>query len=359
MDKNFMDVYTDYLISSFSTVSATRLSQLLDNNISHDKITRFLSNETFTSKDFWKLVKPFIRKHKEEDAVIVIDDTILEKPYTDENEIISWHFDHTKGRNVKGANIVTGIYCTNIVKLPFSFEIIKKDEKYIDEESGKEKRRSNKTKNEIFREIVLIGNKNIKIFKYVLSDSWYSTSENMELIEKLKKYFIFSVKSNRLIALSEEDKKSGRFKQISEIGLEPNTVYHCYLRGVNFPLLAGKQVFKNKDGSEGVLYLVSNDLSLNFEEMTTIYKRRWKVEEYHESVKQNTGLGKSPTRTVVTQSNHFFASIYAFVKLEILSFKSRGNHYKLKHMLYLKALRESFNELKALKNELKYKCCVT
>ncbi len=80
MDKNFMDIYTDYLISSFSSISATRLSLLLDNNISHDKITRFLSNESFTSKDFWKLVKPAICKYEEKDAVIAIDDTILEKP---------------------------------------------------------------------------------------------------------------------------------------------------------------------------------------------------------------------------------------------------------------------------------------
>ena len=34
---------------------------LLDGAISHDKITRFLSEADFTSADLWQLVKPTVR----------------------------------------------------------------------------------------------------------------------------------------------------------------------------------------------------------------------------------------------------------------------------------------------------------
>src|SRR3712207_6894256 len=44
----------------------------------------------------------------------------------------------------------------------------------------------------------------------------------------------------------------------------------------------------------------------------------WKVEEFHKSLKQNASLAKSPTRRVVTQSNHFFCCLCAFIKLESL-----------------------------------------
>ena len=43
MDK-LLDFYTDYLISSTRQTIATGLSRLLDNVISHDCITRFLSS---------------------------------------------------------------------------------------------------------------------------------------------------------------------------------------------------------------------------------------------------------------------------------------------------------------------------
>jgi hypothetical protein len=41
---DIFDLYTDYLITSFSYTTATGLSGLVDNAISHDPVTRFLSH---------------------------------------------------------------------------------------------------------------------------------------------------------------------------------------------------------------------------------------------------------------------------------------------------------------------------
>ena len=55
MDKPLPDLYTDYLISSFGPTTATGLSRLLQAPISYDKITRFLSNKSYTSANLWQL----------------------------------------------------------------------------------------------------------------------------------------------------------------------------------------------------------------------------------------------------------------------------------------------------------------
>jgi hypothetical protein len=62
MDKQLLETYTDYLMSSFSYTTATGLSMMVEGEISHDKITRFLSSEDFTSTDLWKMVKPTVRE---------------------------------------------------------------------------------------------------------------------------------------------------------------------------------------------------------------------------------------------------------------------------------------------------------
>jgi hypothetical protein len=49
---DIFDLHTDYLITSFSYTTATGLSGLVDNAISHDQVTRFLSQQDFTSKLF-------------------------------------------------------------------------------------------------------------------------------------------------------------------------------------------------------------------------------------------------------------------------------------------------------------------
>ena len=80
MDKALLDIYTDYLIRSFGQTTATGLSALRSGTISHDRGTRFLSKEDFTSADRWHLVKPRARKVQSEEAVLILDDSIQAKP---------------------------------------------------------------------------------------------------------------------------------------------------------------------------------------------------------------------------------------------------------------------------------------
>ena len=67
-------IYTDYLICSFGKVTATGLSAMLDGAISHDKITRKLSEPAQTSKSHWLKVKPFVRQIESNDGILIIDD---------------------------------------------------------------------------------------------------------------------------------------------------------------------------------------------------------------------------------------------------------------------------------------------
>ncbi|MCW5970184.1 MAG: transposase [Blastocatellales bacterium] len=91
-------------------------------------------------------------------------------------------------------------------------------------------------------------------------------------------------------------------------------------------------------------YLVTDDLTLTYDQIIKLYKRRWSVEVYHESLKQNASLEKSPTRTETTQRNHFFASLCAYVKLESLKIRTGLNHFALKSKIYLAAIKISYQE---------------
>src|SRR5687767_6455883 len=153
-ENELLDIYTDYLISSFGLTTATGLSQLLDGAISHDRIQRFLSSSPRTGKDLWLVVKPYVRQVQSEAGVIIIDDSISEKPHTDENDIICWHYDHTSGQTIKGINFVTALYHANAVSLPVTYCLIEKTQPFIDQKTGKEKRRSAITKNEIYRQLL-------------------------------------------------------------------------------------------------------------------------------------------------------------------------------------------------------------
>ena len=350
MDKQLLDLYSDYLICSFGLTTATGLSTLLDGAISHDKITRFLSGRDFTSSELWHLVKPLVRQVQCEDAVLVFDDSIEEKLYTDESALICWHWDHCFNRNVKGINFLTCLYRAPTAALPVAFELIQKSEWETDKKTGKTKRVCPKTKNEYLREMVAQCQQNQLPFRYVLADAWFSAAETMmHLKNEGKTDFIFPIKANRKVAASQEDKLAGRYMPVASLCCEANATQEIWLEGVDFPLLLCQQVFTNKDGSQGVLYLVTSDTTLNGCDIQAIYQKRWKVEEYHKSVKSNASFAKSPTKTIRTQSNHIFACLWAYVKLESLRLQTRVNHFALKGRLYKAALASAYRELQLLK----------
>src|SRR5829696_3940329 len=113
-----LDIYSDYLLSAFGATTATGLSSVLNGSVTHDQITRFLGGEVHTSADLWQLVKRYVRQIEGGEGVLILDDSIAEKPYTDENEIICWHYDHTNGSNVKGINFMTALYHSQALSLP-------------------------------------------------------------------------------------------------------------------------------------------------------------------------------------------------------------------------------------------------
>jgi len=59
MKRNYLELYTDYSISNSGAATETGLSAMMNNEVSHDQVTQFLSS--------------------------------------DESEMMCYHFDHTKG----------------------------------------------------------------------------------------------------------------------------------------------------------------------------------------------------------------------------------------------------------------------
>jgi DDE superfamily endonuclease len=351
-----LDLYTDFLMLCTKQATATDFSKLLENKMSHDTITDLLNNKEKGSKELWKIVKPLVRQEETENACLVFDDTLLEKPHSEENAIVNFHYDHTTGTMKKGINILSCLYQShkpleiNSLKLPIAFEIIKKDQLHIDPKTGKDQWKSAKTKNELMIEMFEMAIKNQVKFKYVLADSWYNSSNNMEIIHKKGKFFVFALKSNRLVSVEKQAWKTTKWQKISEMEIPENKPISLYLKDLSIKVLVYKQVFRNGNEITGTNYLVTNQQDMSAELAHELYHKRWSIEEQHKSLKQNCALAKSPAHKVRTQSNHIFASFVAYFKFEHFKFAQTLNHFALKSKLYIYSIRAAFQQLVSLKS---------
>ncbi len=206
--EDLVEPYTDYLIVVNGQAKATGLSGTLNNKISHDQFTCMLSCGEFGAIYLWKKVKKTVCQIESEDGYLIVDDAIVEKLWTDENEIVCWHYDHKKGRLIKGFDIINLVYHVNDISIPVGFEV-----GYTDRQL------------------------------------------NFTFITKRGKHFIAAIKSNRLFVRSLEKKVKGRFKKVGELGLRDKESVRGYLRGYDKEVILLCHIFTNKDGSTGTLYL--------------------------------------------------------------------------------------------------------
>jgi hypothetical protein len=56
----------------------------------HDPVTRFLSQQDFTSKELGKVIKKTVREIETGGGVLIFDDTLQKKPHSKENDLICW-----------------------------------------------------------------------------------------------------------------------------------------------------------------------------------------------------------------------------------------------------------------------------
>lgn len=357
--QKLLDIYIDYLMISTSETSATGLSALLDHQVSHDQITRMLSEsyELFGDQQYWKRIKPLVRKVEQPDGILIVDDFVMEKPHSQENEIIAYHYSHLKGRSVKGINAIHLLYSVTFegqeVNLPLDFDLVRKNATRIEKKTQQEERYDLKTKNERFREMLHRADFMHHVpFEWVMADSWYANAGNMRQIHKKhKKGFLMGMKSDRNIALHKAHLRRKEFVKLADLSLQLGEVRQIWIPRLDFPLYVCKEIYVNKDNSTGELFLVTNREGMTYQQMISLYPERWRIEPMHKSIKNNASLCASPTKVPRTQQNHIFAAFFALAQFEMLKIKTKLNHFALKKVLYMASLKQAFRQLQLLKND--------
>jgi hypothetical protein len=338
----------DYVLSGSSVVSAVDLSEVVDGRFSHDQVSRMLSSGEVNDKTLYQKSKAFLREGEAKGVVsLSFDDSIAEKPYSEVNGVVNWHYDHTKGFTVKGINFVSALYSDDEVSVPLSLQVVEKELLY----SAKKQQwewQIKRSKNELFQQMVKRLTQSRRV-DYVLSDSWYSSKDNMKHVwQECETHFIMALKSNRLATRSEKDAKEGSFKPLEKLKPGKRAV-KLYLKGLDFPVVVVKKTFKHGRKSSGTLYLATSDLELGYEDIFTLYKRRWKIEEYHKSLKSNCSLEKCQASSHTAQKSHFYCVALAYLLLEKTKAKEDKNHFALKKELTLLQVKYG---MKAIKKHL-------
>jgi hypothetical protein len=99
--------YCQYLLSSQINYTITNLAEHLE-HISHDAINYYLKREKLTPRLLWENVKDVIEL--DANSYIIFDDSILDKRYSKEIEMVRKQYSGNEHGIIKGIGVVSCVY---------------------------------------------------------------------------------------------------------------------------------------------------------------------------------------------------------------------------------------------------------
>ena len=314
-----LETYIAFLTANgnrYSSVEASKALQETHSAPAHDSISRWLASAKCESDDLWKEVSA----RSPLDGNLIVDDTVLDKRWSPKNELTHYHWSGNEHKNILGISLVNLLATDGENCIPVDYRIY-------------EGAKSKITKNDHFQNMLETAQQRGFQPRYVLSDAWYSSLENMKAIVKKGWKFIMGIKENRLV-----NETQGNYVHVSALDWTEKQVRKVWLKGFGFVLVA-RIVFKNGD----TRYMATSDLFLtDYERFSHECKQRWIIEEFHRGIKQTTGIEKCYSILKSSQLTHIFASFIAFVRFEFHRLNTGISWYEQKARLVRMGITRAF-----------------
>jgi hypothetical protein len=318
--------YCQYLLVSQINYTLTNFADHSE-KFSHDALNRYMAGERLLPKLTWENVKSQVIQAP--NGFLVFDDTVADKNYSHEIELVRRQYSGNAHGVIKGIGIVTCVYVNPDLD---QFWII--DYRIYDPDGD------GKTKLDHMQDMLLncIHQKQLQ-FWAVLMDSWYATKEIMLTIEKYRKIYYCPLKDNRQVDDSGGSQPYRRVDALDWTEAEKQHGKAIKIKG--FPGNHKVKLFRVVLSTKRTDYVVTNDMAQDdTQAVQEVCGFRWKVEQFHRETKQLTGLEGCQCRQARIVRNHIACAILVWVRLKQVANETKQTMYRLKHGLLSDYLRQ-------------------
>jgi len=314
--------YCQYLLSSQINYTLTNFADHVE-NLSHDRINRYLRNDKLTPKLVWEHVQPDI--DYSDNGYLLFDDTVIDKDSSNKIEGVRHQYSGNCHDIVKGIGVVTCVYVNPELE---KFWII--DYRIFDPD------KDGKSKIDHLEDMLNHTEyKKLLPFTTVLVDSWYATHKLILKIDDMGKTYYCPLKKNRLVNDKTHSEEKPSYERIENLTWSQEELKSGKTVHINkFPKQYKIKLFQVTISTNRTEHIATNamdqDSSSNVRDECAI---RWKIEEFHREVKQLAGLEKCQCRKNRIQRNHIACSMLTWVYMKRTASKLKKTIYKVKHDL--------------------------
>jgi len=308
--------YINFIIATPRDVTATeagRVQPESKNAPAHDAFSRLLSRLEPDPETLWAEAKTQIDLNT---GILVLDDSTLEKPYSEFNALVYRHWSGKQRAVVSGINLITLLWSDGERCVPVDYRIFDKD-------------RDGKTKNDHFADMLMEASERGFNPELVCFDSWYGSVENLKLVRAVGWHFLTRLKSNRQINVN----RSG-LQAVSNAGLCGGDGTVVWLKG--FGEIKVFRIFATDGTAE---YWATSLQKMSEAERETQAKNAWRIEMYHRALKQQCLIERAQCRRLRPVLNHINLCIRAFVRIESHCYREKISWIQAKTSIIRDAVR--------------------
>ncbi len=242
---------------------------------------------------------------------IILDDTVVPKPFSRFVAGTYVDYDNTQKRHVRCHRIVVVIWTNEAIYIPVAFAFW----------HHRDFVRKYRTKNQIARILIYYVVRHGVPFSYLTFDNWYASKQNLRFFDKLNIKFITRLRNNTWIIHENEKQK---VQKLTKYECHHYNKLNAYVRHfqVKYPGfgIGSLAIVKNDKHEEPgkTKYLFTNDLSLTNREIVLRYRSRWHVEVFFRTCKQNFGLAACQAQMMPQVILHVRMVFLAYVLTQLL-----------------------------------------
>jgi len=304
-------LYLTALLYFRTSANCVALAEALE-TVSHDRLTRLLQSDWSGQR---LLALAFRTLFVWERGYLIIDDTVIPKPFAVAIEGLAWVFSSLERKPVYGLSLVILVWTNGTLRIPLGMRLWRK---------------SGPSKYELALELLSYARNRLRCRPdYVLFDAWYPSRALLKRIRDYGWYFVCRLKKNR------------RFNghAVRHHRRHPYWAENGWLSGG----LKGLVV------RHGKKYYATNRLTLTAVEVRRLYGFRSQIEEVIRVCKDQLGLTGCQARSARAQRHHVACCLVAFCVLERERHDRQLSIYKLKRQLSFKGRSHALPSLERLR----------
>jgi putative transposase len=291
-------LYLTALLYYRTSASCVALAEALQ-TVSHDRLTRMLQGD-WSGHTLLELA--FRTLFVWERGYLILDDTVIPKPFATTIDGLAWVFSSQERKPVYGLSLVLLVWTNGTLRIPLGVRLWHKGgpSKYV-----------------LALELLSYARNRLRCRpEYVLFDAWYPSKALLKRIRDYGWYFVCRLKKNR------------RFNGHAVRAYRRHPYWAATGR-----LTGGLKVLVVRHGAK---YYATNRLMLPAAEVRRLYRFRSQIEEVIRVCKDQLSLTGCQARSERAQLHHITCCLVAFCVLERERHERQLSIYQLKRQLSLR-----------------------